>query len=76
MLPPTLRVRLKTVAESVVRQGHPWVFNESIREQNRDGKTGELAIIYDRNDHFLAIGLYDSTSPDSHSHFCTAWKTG
>jgi len=63
MPPTTLRVRLKTVAESVVRQGHPWVFDESIREQNRDGQTGEMAVIYDRNDQFLAIGLYDSNSP-------------
>jgi 23S rRNA (cytosine1962-C5)-methyltransferase len=60
---PTLRVRLKTVAESVVRQGHPWVFDGSIREQNRPGETGELAVIYDRNDQFLAIGLFDADSP-------------
>jgi 23S rRNA (cytosine1962-C5)-methyltransferase len=60
---PTLRVRLKTVAESVVRQGHPWIFDGSIREQNRPGETGELAVIYDRNDRFLAIGLFDAESP-------------
>ena len=60
---PSLRVRLKTVAESVVRQGHPWVFDGSIRELNRPGETGELAVIYDRNDEFLAIGLFDAESP-------------
>src|SRR5207302_10961229 len=36
---------------------------ESIIEQNRDGQMGELAIIYDRYDNFLAIGLFDPTSP-------------
>src|SRR5437868_2348379 len=63
MSSPSLRIRLKPVAESIVRQGHPWVFDESIREENRAGETGELAVIYDRNDQFLALGLYDANSP-------------
>jgi 23S rRNA (cytosine1962-C5)-methyltransferase len=57
-----LRVRLTAAAESAVRSGHPWIFSNSIREQNRDGNTGEMAVIYDRHDRFLAIGLFD---PDS-----------
>jgi 23S rRNA (cytosine1962-C5)-methyltransferase len=39
------------------------VFADSIREQNRDAEAGELAIIYDRNDQFLAAGLFDPESP-------------
>lgn len=58
-----LRLRITAAAESIVRSGHPWVFADSIREQNRDGKTGELAVIYDRNDKFLAVGLFDPDSP-------------
>jgi 23S rRNA (cytosine1962-C5)-methyltransferase len=58
-----LRLRLTATAESIVRSGHPWVFADSVREQNRDGKTGELAVIYDRNDKFLAVGLFDADSP-------------
>jgi 23S rRNA (cytosine1962-C5)-methyltransferase len=58
-----LRLRLTATAESIVRSGHPWVFADSIREQNRDGITGELAVIYDRNDKFLAVGLFDPESP-------------
>ena len=58
-----LRLRLKNTAETIVRSGHPWLFADSIREQNRDGITGELAVIYDRNDKFLAVGLFDSDSP-------------
>jgi 23S rRNA (cytosine1962-C5)-methyltransferase len=50
-------------AERQVRCEHPWVFNESIKEQNRDGETGELAVIFDRSDKFLAVGLYDAQSP-------------
>ena len=61
--PIRLRLRLTNTAESIVRSGHPWLFADSIREQNRAGQTGELAVIYDRNDKFLAVGLYDSDSP-------------
>ena len=60
---PQLRVRLTAAAETIVRGGHPWVFAGSIRELNRDGAAGELAVIYDRNDRFLAIGLFDPHSP-------------
>ena len=58
-----LRLRLTNTAETIVRSGHTWVFADSIREQNRVGATGELAVIYDRKDSFLAIGLYDPDSP-------------
>jgi 23S rRNA (cytosine1962-C5)-methyltransferase len=58
-----LRLRLTNTAETIVRSGHPWLFADSIREQNRAGQLGELAVIYDRNDKFLAVGLFDSDSP-------------
>jgi 23S rRNA (cytosine1962-C5)-methyltransferase len=60
---PRLRCRVTATAESIVRGGHPWVFADSIREQNRDGESGELAVIYDRHDRFLAVGLFDPESP-------------
>jgi 23S rRNA (cytosine1962-C5)-methyltransferase len=39
------------------------VYADSVREQNRAGVAGELAVIYDRNDTFLAVGLFDPDSP-------------
>ncbi len=60
---PRLRLRVTAAAESAIRGGHPWVFDASIREQNRAGQAGELAVIYDRQDKFLALGLYDPLSP-------------
>ncbi|MFK7602311.1 23S rRNA (cytosine(2499)-C(5))-methyltransferase [Deinococcus sp. SM5_A1] len=60
---PRLRLRVTLAAEGYVRAGHPWVYESSVREQNRDGEAGELAVIYDRRDRFLAIGLYDPFSP-------------
>ncbi len=60
---PTLRLRLSAVAEGIVRGGHPWVFADSVAAANRPGRTGELAVIYDRRDKFLAVGLFDADSP-------------
>jgi 23S rRNA (cytosine1962-C5)-methyltransferase len=58
-----LRLRVTARAESILRSGHPWLFAGSIREQNRDGEIGELAVVYDCGDGFLGVGLYDPTSP-------------
>ncbi len=60
---PRLRLRVTAAAESAVRGGHPWVFDASIREQNRAGQPGEFAVLFDRRDKFLALGLYDPLSP-------------
>jgi 23S rRNA (cytosine1962-C5)-methyltransferase len=58
-----LRLRVSAAAETILRGGHPWLYAESIREQNREGKAGELAVVYDRKDKFLAVGLFDPESP-------------
>ena len=60
---PRLRLRVSKAAELHIRDGHPWVYESSVREQNREGEPGELAVVYDRRDRFLAIGLYDPFSP-------------
>lgn len=60
---PRLRLRVTAAAETHLRAGHPWVYEGSVREQNREGEAGELAVVYDRRDRFLAIGLYDPASP-------------
>jgi 23S rRNA (cytosine1962-C5)-methyltransferase len=61
--PSRLRLRVTAAAESALRSGHPWLFADSIRDQNRPGNLGELAVIYDRQDKFLAVGLFDPFSP-------------
>ena len=58
-----LRLRVTKAAESAIRARHPWVFSDSVLEQNRAGEVGELAVIYDRQDKFLAIGFFDPESP-------------
>jgi len=58
-----LRLRVSPAAETAVRSGHPWVFADSVLEANRAGQAGELAVIYDRKNKFLAVGLFDPDSP-------------
>lgn len=48
----------------MVRKQHPWVFDASITKQNKEGKAGDLAIVFDqKKNKFLALGLYDPHSP-------------
>lgn len=58
-----LRLRITSTAEWKVRSGHPWIFADSIKSQNHTGSIGELAVVYDKWDNFLAIGLFDPYSP-------------
>lgn len=58
-----IAIHVKPAAERALRAGHPWLFDESIRKQSRDGQAGDLAVIYDQKKRFLAIGLYDPASP-------------
>lgn len=58
-----LAVHLHPGAERAVMAGHPWVYAQGIRKQRHDGRAGDLAVIFDRKDRFLAIGLYDPMSP-------------
>lgn len=64
-LPSNKRIalRVKPAAERALRQGHPWLFEQSIRRQSRGGRSGDLAVVFDAKDRFLAIGLYDPDSP-------------
>ena len=57
-----IALRVNSQAERALRQGHPWVFDQSVTEQSHAGAPGDLAVIFDDKRHFVAIGLYDPTS--------------
>ena len=59
-----IALHINAPAERALRQGHPWIFDQSITEQSHAGAPGELAVIFDdaHARRFLAIGLYDPTS--------------
>ncbi|MCB0037173.1 MAG: class I SAM-dependent methyltransferase [Anaerolineales bacterium] len=66
-LPPPrekrLALRVTRTAEQILRNGHPWLFDQAINQQSHEGQPGDLAVIFDRKRQFLAIGLYDPDSP-------------
>jgi 23S rRNA (cytosine1962-C5)-methyltransferase len=66
-LPPTpsgkrIALRVTPSAERALRRGHPWLFADAITRQSHEGQPGDLAVIFDRNRNFIAIGLYEPTS--------------
>lgn len=58
-----LAVRVRKDAMRQLRGGHPWIYNESITSLSRDGEPGDLAVIFDDNRDFAAIGMWDPDSP-------------
>ena len=58
-----IAIHVHSDAERTLRFGHPWLYQEAIRKQSREGAPGDLAVIYDHRERFLAIGLYDPASP-------------
>jgi len=57
-----ISIQITTSSQRHIRGGHPWLFEKSITKQGREGAPGDLAVIYDRNNKFLAVGLYDPLS--------------
>lgn len=58
-----LAVRITPDALRHVRSGHPWIFEDSITSISHEGAVGDLAVIFDSDRKFAAIGLYDPGSP-------------
>lgn len=58
-----IAVRVAPAAERALRSGHPWLFENSIRELSHAGAAGDLAVVFDRKGRFLAVGLYDPYGP-------------
>lgn len=62
--PSKIAIKVKPSTEILIKKGHPWVFDNSIVKQNKKGKSGDLAIIFDhKKNKFLACGFYDPHSP-------------
>ena len=59
-----IAIKVKSSVEKIIRKGHPWLFENGITKVSKEGKAGDLAIIFDnKKNKFLAIGLYDPFSP-------------
>ncbi len=58
-----IALRVTPEAQRWIKLGHPWLFDQAIRTQSHAGAPGDLAVIFDDKNRFLAIGLYDPASP-------------
>jgi 23S rRNA (cytosine1962-C5)-methyltransferase len=57
-----IRIKISKTLEQKIRRGYPWVFHYQIQNEQIDGELGDLAVVYDSKNLFLAIGLYDPES--------------
>ncbi len=59
-----IAIKVRPAGEKMVKRGHPWIFSDSIIKQSKEGKPGDLAVIFDsKTNNFLACGLFDPASP-------------
>lgn len=58
-----IAVRVKNKGAQALRQGHPWLFEDSIEKISRDGVPGDVAVVFDPDRNVLGAGLYDPSSP-------------
>jgi 23S rRNA (cytosine1962-C5)-methyltransferase len=58
-----LALRVTPDALRALGGGHPWLFDRAIVRESGNGQPGDLAVIFDDRRRFVAIGLYDPTSP-------------
>ena len=58
-----IAVHLHPAAERNIKSGHPWLYESGIAKQSKSGQAGDIAVLFDRKRRFLAVGLYDPTSP-------------
>jgi len=62
---PDRRVAVRVTPDALrqVRAGHPWIYDGSITSTSHEAPAGALAVIFDDDRAFAAIGLWDPSSP-------------
>ncbi|MEZ4817778.1 MAG: class I SAM-dependent rRNA methyltransferase [Flavobacteriaceae bacterium] len=62
--PQTLAIKLTAAGERSIRNLHPWIFSESILKINKEGRAGDIAVIFSHaTNKPIGVGLYDPHSP-------------
>lgn len=62
--PTTLAVKLTAAGERSIRNEHPWIFSESIEKINKEGASGDIAVVFSHSKNkAIGVGLYDPNSP-------------
>lgn len=63
--PAARRVAVRATPDALrrLRAGHPWLYDRSIVSASHAGAPGDLAVVFDDRRRFVAIGLWDPSSP-------------
>ncbi|MBI4383406.1 MAG: class I SAM-dependent methyltransferase [Nitrospinae bacterium] len=57
-----MKIKVSKTLQGKIRKGYPWVFYYQVLNRKISGKPGDLGVIYDDDNKFLAVGLYDPYS--------------
>jgi len=58
-----IAVRVSRPGLRAIRSGSPWLFDQAVESHKPAGSMGDLAVIFDEQRRFAAIGLWDPESP-------------
>lgn len=62
MNPGHIKIKISKQLQNKIRKGFPWVYFYQLNNRKVSGKPGDLGVIYDSSNRFLAIGLFDPFS--------------
>lgn len=62
MNPDRIKIKISKSLQSKIRKGFPWVHYYQLNNRKISGKAGDLGVIYDSDNRFLAVGLFDPFS--------------
>ncbi|MDH5457551.1 MAG: class I SAM-dependent rRNA methyltransferase [Nitrospinota bacterium] len=62
MNPNRIKINISKSLQGKIRKGFPWVHFYQMNNRKISGKAGDLGVIYDSDNRFLAIGLFDPFS--------------
>ncbi len=57
-----IKIKISKRHQNKIRNGFPWVYYYQLSQRNLTGRPGDLGVIYDSANRFLAIGLFDPCS--------------
>ncbi len=62
MNPGRIKIKVSKSHQNKIRKGFPWVYYYQLSNRKISGKAGDLGVIYDSDNRFLAVGLFDPFS--------------
>lgn len=61
--PERVAVHVNAATERALKRGQLWLFQEGVVRVRAEGKSGDIAVVYDTKNRPFALGIYDPTSP-------------